>query len=286
MSHKTILIIDDDQSLVALLKEDLESLGFGVVVAFDGIQGVLQAHQSKPDVILLDFHLPGGDGDLVYERLRQARDTAQTPIVFSTVAAAEEVKGRVRPSANTYFLSKPVSPGRVASAIRAILAEGKPAADAPLSSIPPSVAGKKFEMTVRVVYADTDKMGVVYYGNFFRYFEQGRTELLRSLGMRYRELETQRQLYLPVVGAACDYLTPARYDDLLIVRTWVCALGRASVTFAYEIVDAENPGRGLAKGRTRHALVNGQWKPTRAPDELRRAMEAFLGPGPRLKSEA
>jgi acyl-CoA thioester hydrolase len=134
------------------------------------------------------------------------------------------------------------------------------------------------ELAVRVTYADTDRMGVVYYANYLRFFEQGRTELLRSLGSRYRDLELQRKLYLPAVAASCQYEAPGRYDDLLLVRTWVSALGRASLSFAYEVRDAEHAERRLAAGHTRHALVNEFWKPARLPDDLRAALSPFLGP--------
>ena len=142
------------------------------------------------------------------------------------------------------------------------------------------MAGKTGGMTVRVAYADTDKMGVVYYANYFRFFEQGRTELLRGLGARYRDLELRRKLYLPVAEASCRYVSPGRYDDLLLVSTWVSGLGKASVSFAYEVQDAEDPARRVAAGRTRHALVNELWKPARLPDDLRAALEPFLGPEP------
>src|SRR5437899_3133642 len=102
MADKTILIIDDDQTLVAPLKDGLESIGYRVAVAFDGMQGILQAHQAKPDVIILDFYMPGGGGRTVYERLRQAADTVSTPIIFSTVVSLEEVKGQITPTAHTY----------------------------------------------------------------------------------------------------------------------------------------------------------------------------------------
>ena len=125
---KTILIIDDDQTLVAPLKEGLEAMGYRVAAAFDASQGVHLAQQAKPDLVILDFYMPGGDGGAVYERLRQGRDTAQTPIVFSTVVSVEEVKGRIRPSAHTYFLRKPVGLGQLAALIRSVLGEPQPAA--------------------------------------------------------------------------------------------------------------------------------------------------------------
>ena len=122
---RTILIIDDDQTLVAPLKEGLESIGYRVAVAFDGLQGILQAHQTRPDLIILDFYMPGGGGSNVYERLRQANDTALTPIIFSTVVSSEEVKDRIRPSANTYFLRKRVGRGQVIAVLNSVLGENR-----------------------------------------------------------------------------------------------------------------------------------------------------------------
>jgi len=311
---RTILIIDDDQTLVAPLKEGLEAMGYRVAAAFDGMQGIQLARQAKPDLVILDFYMPGGGGGAVYERLRQGRDTAHTPIVFSTVVSVDEVKGRIRPSAHTYFLRKPVGLGQLAALIRSVLGEPQPAATAeeppvlessqPLlqrgtppavSEVPQVPAGRislrpapaasaapsrVHELAVRVAYGDTDRMGVVYYANYLRFFEQGRTELLRGLGARYRDLELQRKLYLPAAEASCRYEAPARYDDLLLVRTWVSALGKASLSFVYEVLDAEGAGRRLAWGRTRHALVNELWKPARLPDDLRTALAPFLGPEP------
>jgi acyl-CoA thioester hydrolase len=306
--HKIILIIDDDQTLVAPLKEGLEAMGYRVAAAFDGLQGIQLAAQAKPDLVILDFYMPGGGGGTVYERLRQGRDTAHTPIVFSTVVSVDEVKGRIRPSAHTYFLRKPVGLGQLAALIRSVLGEPQPAAAADPPALESSQsliqrgtppASRVHDLSVRVAYGDTDRMGVVYYANYLRFFEQGRTELLRSLGARYRDLELQRKLYLPAAEASCRYEAPARYDDLLLVRTWVCALGKASLSFVYEVLaggkeirpagpcgtsdtagDAEGAGRRLAVGRTRHALVNELWKPARLPDDLRAALSPFLGPEP------
>lgn len=124
-----------------------------------------------------------------------------------------------------------------------------------------------FEFETRVAYADTDKMGVVYYGNYFTLFERGRTELMRNLGLRYRDLEENEKVFLPVSEATCRYLAPAHYDDLLIVRTRVKQLGRAHVDFEYEIYDAETK-KPLAEGFTRHPFVNSSWKPVRAPASI------------------
>ena len=108
----------------------------------------------------------------------------------------------------------------------------------------------------------------------------GRTELLRGLGARYRDLELERRLFLPAAEAYCRYEAPARYDDLLTVRTWVSALGKASVSFAYEVLGEGPSGRRLAAGRTRHAVVDERWKPARLPEDLRAALDPFLGSEP------
>lgn len=286
---KSILIIDDDQALAMALKDGLEAMGYRASVAFDGLQGILQAHQVQPDLIILDFHMPGSNGGTVYERLRQNKDTLKTPIVFSTVVSMEEVKRCLRPSANTYFLKKPAGLGQIVSVIRSIFGEKpsdvvrRPNAPAPampaVSAARAKVAGglrQIFAYNLRVTYADVDRMGVVYYGNYFRFFEAARTELLRGLGMRYRDLEIHRKLYLPVAEADCRYVSPARYDDLLRISTWISVLGKASLTFAYEVSDAEAAGRKIAVGTTRHAVVNDLWKMTRLPDDLRTALSSYL----------
>lgn len=130
----------------------------------------------------------------------------------------------------------------------------------------------EFSFDVRISYADTDRLGVVYYGNYFTLFEKGRTELLRNAGVRYRDLEDNFKVFLPVTQASCDYKAPARYDDLLRVVTRVKELGAAHVDFDYEIIDAET-GRLLATGFTRHPFVNEKWKPVRVPEPIRNAFK-------------
>jgi acyl-CoA thioester hydrolase len=105
---------------------------------------------------------------------------------------------------------------------------------------------------IRVIYGDTDQMGVVYYANYLRYFEIGRNEYLRARGVRYRELEAQHNLFLPVVDAQVSYKSPARYDDLLVLETLVARVGRASIRFEYRITRGEAL---LATGHTVHACV-------------------------------
>ena len=91
-----------------------------------------------------------------------------------------------------------------------------------------------FESTYRVSYGDTDQMGVVYYANYLEFFERSRTEMLRSIGLPYRELE-ERGVIFPVREAHCDYLASARYDDLLTFRSWVEEAKGARLKVATEI---------------------------------------------------
>jgi acyl-CoA thioester hydrolase len=132
-----------------------------------------------------------------------------------------------------------------------------------------------FDFDVRIAYADTDRMGVVYYANYLVMFERGRTELLRSLGMRYRDLEEKHRLFLPAMEAHVDYFAPARYDDLIRVRTFVHEMGGAFITFRYEITFADN-GKLIAKGTTKHPVVNLLWKPTRLPADLRALLHSHI----------
>ena len=122
-------------------------------------------------------------------------------------------------------------------------------------------------INVRVRYAETDKMGVVYHANYLVWFEVGRCELLRAIGSSYRELEASG-IMLPVIEAHCEYRSPARYDDELQVQTWGELLSPARVEFTYEV---SRPGDGTvnALGRTVHAAVDAAGKPCRLPDHIR-----------------
>ena len=123
---------------------------------------------------------------------------------------------------------------------------------------------------VRVRYAETDKMQVAYYANYFVWFEVGRCELLRSLGSSYRELE-DRGLMLPVIEAHCEYRRPARYDDDLTILTRGRLMSRARVRFDYEV---QRPDDQVvtAIGRTVHAAVNRDGRPIRLPAEVREVL--------------
>ncbi len=119
---------------------------------------------------------------------------------------------------------------------------------------------------LRVIYGDTDQMGVVYYANYFRYFEFSRSEYLRARGGDYTQLE-QSGFGLPVVTAHCDYKRPAKYDDLIVIDVHLAELKRASLRFEYE-VRREADGQVLATGHTVHACVGRTGKPTGLPEAL------------------
>lgn len=110
------------------------------------------------------------------------------------------------------------------------------------------------ETTIRVRYAETDTMGVVYYGNYLTYLEVGRVEFLRQHGLPMSEVD--RKVHMPVVEASVRYVKAARLDDLLRVRSWIAERKRASFLFRYEIRHAES-GDLIATGQTRHAC----WHP-------------------------
>jgi len=126
---------------------------------------------------------------------------------------------------------------------------------------------KHYDFDVRISYADTDRMGVVYYANYLILFERGRTEFMRSLGLRYRDLEEKQRIFMPAMESHVEYYAPARYDDMIKVRTFLSKLGFAHLVFASEIYD--EAGKLIAKGSVKLAIVNLLWKPTRLPQDLR-----------------
>lgn len=128
------------------------------------------------------------------------------------------------------------------------------------------------EARVRVIYGDTDQMGVVYHANYFRYFEFSRMEFFRARGGSYQEMEREGYM-LPIAEAGCQYKAPARYDDLLLIRPRVSALRRASLTFTYEVVREAEPSTLLCTGHTLHACVGRDGKPRRFPDMFVRLFE-------------
>ena len=121
--------------------------------------------------------------------------------------------------------------------------------------------------TVRVRYAETDKMGVVYYANYFVWFEVARAELLRSLGWSYRDME-HAGVALPVIEAHCAYHRSARYDDELDVKAEARMLSPVRMQFTYEVVRREDAALA-ASGKTVHAAVDTRGRPCRLPARIR-----------------
>ena len=123
--------------------------------------------------------------------------------------------------------------------------------------------------SLRVRYAETDKMGVAYYANYLVWFEIGRTDLLRTLGWTYREMEDSG-VSLPVIEAHCEYRRPATYDDELEVATRGSLLSPARVAFDYDVTRVD--GTLTAVGRTVHAAVNARGRPCRLPERIREVL--------------
>ena len=120
------------------------------------------------------------------------------------------------------------------------------------------------ETRFRVRYAETDKMGVVYYANYFVWMEIGRTDYCKSVGFSYRDMERD-DANMAVADASCRYMAPARYDDEILVRTKVEKLSRRLVTFVYSISNVET-GQLLAEGRTVHITVRKDGKTSSIPE--------------------
>jgi acyl-CoA thioester hydrolase len=130
-----------------------------------------------------------------------------------------------------------------------------------------SAAARTSTSTVRVRYAETDQMGVVYYANYFVWFEVGRTDWLRDTGSNYRAME-ESGIQLPVIAAHCEYRQAARYDDELDIRTKAQRLSPVRIQFDYEIVRRAD-AMLLATGHTVHAAIDRQGRPTRMPDGVK-----------------
>ncbi len=126
---------------------------------------------------------------------------------------------------------------------------------------------------VRVIYADTDAMGIVYHTNYIRWFELGRNELMRQLGIAYSELE-KMGLNLPLTKVSCHYLAPAKYDHLVTIETTFAYIKRASIRFNSKVWD-ENKEKLLVEGYTIHACTNPEGKIRRIPAILLQLTEKF-----------
>ena len=120
---------------------------------------------------------------------------------------------------------------------------------------------------VRVRYAETDQMGIVYYANYFVWFEVGRTDLLRQAGWSYREMEIEG-FSLPVIEAHCEYRQPAKYDDDIDVQTTGTLVSPVRVRFDYDVLAAATSTR-LVTGYTIHATLDRNGRPCRLPERVK-----------------
>ena len=132
---------------------------------------------------------------------------------------------------------------------------------------------------VRVRYAETDQMGIVYYANYLVWFELGRVELLRSLGLAYSKLEADHRCILPVVSARCRYRAPARYDDEILIETRPAMLRGSVLKFAYRVLrkagDGEDPVL-LAEGETVHVVCDDQLQRKPLPEKYKAAIRVLM----------
>jgi acyl-CoA thioester hydrolase len=130
------------------------------------------------------------------------------------------------------------------------------------------------ETVLRVRYAETDAMGIVYHTNYIIWFEVGRGDYSRAMGADYREWE-QVGLFLPVTEVSCRYLASARYGDMVVVSTWVADVRSRLVTFGYE-ARMQDSGKVLATGKTVHVCVNRDGQAAQIPPQWREAFGARI----------
>ena len=153
--------------------------------------------------------------------------------------------------------------------------KGKP------SRVIPASSATVLETRLRVRYAETDQMNVVYHANYIVWFEVGRVEFMRQLGITYKHMEEQDQMHLPVAEVRCRFKASARYDDEIVIRTRIQRMRSALLQFGYEIVRAED-GALLAEGESTHVSVNAKMEKTPFPEKYMSVFRQAAG----LTSEA
>ncbi len=129
---------------------------------------------------------------------------------------------------------------------------------------------------IRVRYAETDQMGVVYHTNHFIWFEVGRVELLRQLGFSYKDMEREDDCFIAVADARCRYKAPVRYDDEVVVRTYLKHVREKVIHFGYELWKPDT-GELLAEGETTHIVANAEMKPRALPEKYLKVFRAAVG---------
>lgn len=132
------------------------------------------------------------------------------------------------------------------------------------------------ETRIRVRYAETDQMGVVYHANHFIWFEVGRVELLRQFGFSYKDMEREDDCFIAVVDARCRYKAPVHYDDEVVVRTFLKHVRERVIHFGYELRKA-GTSELLAEGETIHIVADSKMKPRALPEKYRKAFRAAAG---------
>jgi acyl-CoA thioester hydrolase len=132
------------------------------------------------------------------------------------------------------------------------------------------------EVRIRVRYAETDQMGVVYHANYFVWFEVGRVEFLRQMGFSYREMEENDSCFIAVVDARCRYKAPAHYDDEISVRTTLKNVRESVIHFGYELV-RDGDATLLAEGETMHVVTDAEMKRRTIPEKYMQAFRDAAG---------
>ena len=141
---------------------------------------------------------------------------------------------------------------------------------------PTGAASAVNETRVRVRYAETDQMGVVYHSNHFIYFEVGRVEMLRQLGFHYKDMEREDGCFMAVIDARCRYKAPVLYDDEVLVRTYLKNVRERMVHFAYELLRVST-GELLAEGETTHIVADRNMKPRALPEKYMKLFREAIG---------
>jgi acyl-CoA thioester hydrolase len=132
------------------------------------------------------------------------------------------------------------------------------------------------ETRLRVRYAETDQMGVVYHSNHLIWFEVGRVELMRQMGFSYRDMEREDGLFIAVAELRCRYRAPVYYDEEVVVRTWLKAVRESVVIFSYELTRPDG-GTLLAEGETTHIVTDAKMKVAALPDKYLTVFRAAVG---------
>jgi len=130
---------------------------------------------------------------------------------------------------------------------------------------------------VRVRYAETDQMGVVYHANYLVWFEVGRVELMRSLGLEYKRMEKEDDCHIVVADAKCRYHKSARYDEVLRIRTRIAESRNRKIRFSYEVI-RDSDGRMLAEGETTHVICGSNGRPKLLPEKYRKVLDGVAVP--------